>query len=183
MTVAITEAVLSELAEVGFGQLSMDGVARRARAGKSALYRRWPSKQEMVLDAVSSVSVPIADVRTSHDLRTVVTLLVESVDNWLSDDMNRRILPDLLAEALRNPDLGEALTTRIGLIRRTHYRRVLEERISTGEVDADADIEYALDLLAGPLFWRVCGRRQSSSPALRENVVQSVLDVLRGATR
>ncbi|WP_033329711.1 MULTISPECIES: TetR/AcrR family transcriptional regulator [Actinomadura] len=183
LTVAITEAVLSELAEVGFGQLSMDGVARRARAGKSALYRRWPSKQEMVLDAVSSVSVPIADVRTSHDLRTVVTLLVESVDNWLSDDMNRRILPDLLAEALRNPDLGEALTTRIGLIRRTHYRRVLEERISTGEVDADADIEYALDLLAGPLFWRVCGRRQSSSPALRENVVQSVLDVLRGATR
>ncbi|GAA2275383.1 TetR/AcrR family transcriptional regulator [Actinomadura luteofluorescens] len=183
LTASIIEAVLSELAEAGYGQLSMDGVARRAKAGKSALYRRWSSKQEMVLDAVSSVSVPTADVQDSHDLRTVVTLLVESVDNWLSDDMNRRILPDLLAEALRNPSLGEEWTTRIGLMRRTHWREVLEERIKTGEVDADADIEYALDLLGGPLFWRVCGRRQNSSHELRESVVRSVLDVLGGPTR
>ncbi len=183
LTVTITEAVLSELAEVGYGQLSMDGVARRAKAGKSALYRRWPSKQEMILDAVSSVSVPRAKVQKSHDLRTVVTLLVESVDHWLSDDMNRRILPDLLAEALRNPALDEALTTRIGVMRRGHWREVLEERIATGEVDADADIEYALDLLAAPLFWRVCGRRQDSSPELRESVVRSVLAVLRGPAR
>ncbi len=179
MTVTITEAVLSELAEVGYGQLSMDGVARRAKAGKSALYRRWPSKQEMILDAVSSVSVPRVEVRKSHDLRTVVTLLVKSVDDWLSDDMNRRIVPDLLAEALRNPALDEALTTRIGVMRRGYWREVLEERVTTGEVDANADIEYALDLLAAPLFWRVCGRRRNSSPALRESVVQSVLDVLR----
>ncbi|MBA4025516.1 MAG: TetR family transcriptional regulator [Gordonia sp.] len=180
LTGSITEAVLAELAEVGYGQLSMDGVARRAKAGKSALYRRWPSKQEMILDAVTGVSVPAVEVDASQDLRAIVTVIVGSVDDWLSSGLARRILPDLIAEALRNPALDEALTERIGVMRRGHWRKVFEERIATGEVDADADIEYALDLLAGPVFWRVCGRRQESSQTLRENVVQSVLDVLSG---
>lgn len=180
LTGSITEAVLAELAEVGYGQLSMDGVARRAKAGKSALYRRWPSKQEMILDAVTGVSVPAVEVDASQDLRAIVTVIVGSVDDWLSSGLARRILPDLIAEALRNPALDEALTERIGVMRRGYWREVFEERIATGEVDADADIEYALDLLAGPVFWRVCGRRQESSQTLRENVIQSVLDVLSG---
>lgn len=83
-TDTIIEAVLSELAEVGYGQLSMDGVARRAKAGKSALYRRWPSKQEMILDAMSTISIPSVDVAESQDLRTVVTLMVDAVDGWLT---------------------------------------------------------------------------------------------------
>lgn len=177
-TDTIIEAVLSELAEVGYGQLSMDGVARRAKAGKSALYRRWPSKQEMILDAVSTISVPAVDIEGSRDLQTVVTLMVDAVDGWLSSGANRRILPDLVAEALRNPALDEALTTRIGMMRRKYWREVLEKRIATGEVDAAADIEYALDLLAAPLFWRISGRRRDSDQALRDNVIRSILHIL-----
>lgn len=182
-TDTIIEAVLSELAEVGYGQLSMDGVARRAKAGKSALYRRWPSKQEMILDAMSTISIPSVDVAESQDLRTVVTLMVDAVDGWLTSGANRRILPDLMAEALRNPALDEALTTRIGVMRRGYWRKVLEKRIDTGEVDADADIEYALDLLAAPLFWRICGRRQDSDKVLRDNVIRSILRVLTAGER
>lgn len=178
-TEIITEAVLGELADVGYGQLSMDGVARRAKAGKSALYRRWPSKQAMILDAVSDVSVPAVEVAESHDLRAVVELIVESIDTWLSGERERRILPDLIAEALRNPELDEALTERIGVMRRGYWREVLERRIESGEVDPNADIDYALDLLAAPLFWRVCGRRKGSSKALRQSVVDSVMAVLR----
>jgi AcrR family transcriptional regulator len=177
-TGTITEAVLTELAEVGYGQLSMDGVARRAKAGKSALYRRWSSKQDMILDALAGVSAPVVTVQRSHDLRTVITRIVESVDDWLSDDQVRRIIPDLLAEALRNPALDEALASRIGVMRRGYWRDVLVERMETGEVHRDADIEYAMDLLAAPLFWRICGLRRASSSSLRANVVESVLDVL-----
>ncbi|MDV3130315.1 TetR/AcrR family transcriptional regulator [Mycobacterium sp. 21AC1] len=183
LTRTITEAVLSELAEVGYGQLSMDGVARRAKAGKSALYRRWPSKQEMILDAVSGVSVPEIAVDASQDLRTVVTSAVEAVDSWLTSGMNRRIVPDLIAEALRNPALDTALTERIGVMRRRYWREVFEQRIETEEVSAGADIEYALDLLAAPLFWRACGRRRESDKALKQNVIQSIMVVLHPATR
>lgn len=179
VTDAIIDAVLAELADVGYGQLSMDGVARRARAGKSALYRRWPSKQEMVLDAVARVSLPHVALLRTDDLETVVSLMVQSVESWLTDSLTRKVVPDLIAEALRNQGLGEALTDRIGLMRRNYWREELEARVATGEVDAGADIEYALDLLAAPLFWRLCARREDPSDVLRAQTVQTVLNALR----
>lgn len=141
VTDGIIESVLDELADVGYGRLSMDGVARRAKAGKAALYRRWSSKQEMVLDAVTTISVP-ALPETSGDLRTDVAALVRGVDEWISDPRMTRVLPDL-AEAVRNTDLADALTARIGVTRRESGRVVIMAAIDRGEVRPDVDIEYA----------------------------------------
>ncbi len=178
MTDGIVEAVLDELADVGFGRLSMDGVARRARAGKAALYRRWPSKQEMVLDVVAVLSVPAAATVPSDDLVADVTALVAGVDAWLSDVRMSRILPDLLAEAMRNPELADALTRRVGTARRGYGQAVIDAAIARGEVSPDVDSEYVLDLVAAPVFWRICGRRLKTGPEFLERVVDSVLHAL-----
>ncbi|ORB29240.1 TetR-like C-terminal domain-containing protein [Mycolicibacterium parafortuitum] len=177
VTDGIIEAVLDELADVGYGRLSMDGVARRAKAGKAALYRRWQSKQEMVLDAVTTISVP-ALPETSGDLRTDVAALVRGVDEWISDPRMMRVLPDLLAEAVRNTDLADALTARIGVTRRESGRVVIVTAIERGEVRPDVDIEYVLDLIAAPVFWRICGRRLPTTPEFLDRVVGTVLDAL-----
>ena len=58
LTDAVIDAVLVEFAAVGYGRLSMQRVAARAGVGKSALYRRWPGKQEMVADAMARLGVP-----------------------------------------------------------------------------------------------------------------------------
>ncbi|WP_240431247.1 TetR-like C-terminal domain-containing protein [Mycobacterium kyogaense] len=178
VTDGIVEAVLDELADVGFGRLSMDGVARRARAGKAALYRRWPSKQEMVLDVVAVLSVPAAATVPSDDLVADVTALVAGVDAWLSDVRMSRILPDLLAEAMRNPELADALTRRVGTARRGYGQAVIDAAIARGEVSPDVDSEYVLDLVAAPVFWRICGRRLKTGPEFLERVVDSVLHAL-----
>ncbi|WP_163765765.1 TetR-like C-terminal domain-containing protein [Mycolicibacterium parafortuitum] len=177
VTDGIIESVLDELADVGYGRLSMDGVARRAKAGKAALYRRWSSKQEMVLDAVTTISVP-ALPETSGDLRTDVAALVRGVDEWISDPRMTRVLPDLLAEAVRNTDLADALTARIGVTRRESGRVVIMAAIDRGEVRPDVDIEYALDLVAAPVFWRICGRRLPTTPEFLDRVVGTVLNAL-----
>ena len=177
VTDGIIESVLDELADVGYGRLSMDGVARRAKAGKAALYRRWSSKQEMVLDAVTTISVP-ALPETSGDLRTDVAALVRGVDEWISDPRMTRVLPDLLAEAVRNTDLADALTARIGVTRRESGRVVIVTAIERGEVRPDVDIEYVLDLIAAPVFWRICGRRLPTTPEFLDRVVGTVLDAL-----
>lgn len=178
VTDGIVEAVLDELADVGFGRLSMDGVARRARAGKAALYRRWPSKQEMVLDVVAGLSIPAAETVPSDDLRSDVAALVAGVDAWLSDERMSRILPDLLAEAMRNPELADALTRRIGTARRGYGQAVIDAAVARGEVRSDVDSEYVLDLIAAPVFWRICGRRQRTSPELLDRVVDSVVHAM-----
>lgn len=183
VTDGIVEAVLDELADVGFGRLSMDGVARRARAGKAALYRRWPSKQEMVLDVVAGLSVPAAATVPSDDLVSDVTSLVAGVDAWLSEVRMSRILPDLLAEAMRNPELADALTRRVGTARRGYGQAVIDAAIARGEVSPDVDSEYVLDLVAAPVFWRICGRREQTGPAFVDRVVDSALHALGVSAR
>lgn len=182
VTDGILVAVLDELADVGYGKLTMDGVARRARAGKAALYRRWPHKQDMVLDAVASISVPVLPTGTSGNLTTDVIDIVRSVDAWLSDPLMSRILPDLLAEAKRNDALADGLTTRLGVARREYGRSVIEAARHRGEVAQGFDLEYALDLMAAPIFWRICGRRQPTTAEFLDQVVDTVLHAL-GAQR
>lgn len=58
VTDAITEAVLDEMAASGYTKLSMDGVAKRAGCSKPSLYRRWPSKQDMVIGVLRTIVVP-----------------------------------------------------------------------------------------------------------------------------
>ena len=178
VTDGIIEAVLDELADVGYGKLSMDGVARRARAGKAALYRRWPAKQDMVLDAVTRISLPVVVGGSSGDLVTDVVNLVQSVDDWLSNPRMARILPDLLAEAKRNPSLADALTEQVGVTRREYGHAMMREAVKRGELSADLDVEYALDLVAAPVFWRICGRRQDTTPEYLDRVVDTVLHAL-----
>ncbi|WP_348731999.1 TetR-like C-terminal domain-containing protein [uncultured Mycolicibacterium sp.] len=175
VTDGIVEAVLDELAAVGFGRLTMDGVARRARAGKAALYRRWSSKQEMVLEVVTNISVPMAETAPTEDLADDVARLVHGVADWLADARMSRIIPDLIAEAMRNPELAAALTERLGSARRNYGQAVIDAAIARGEVSPDVDSEYVLDLIAAPVFWRTCGRREQTTPAYLDRVVGTVL--------
>ena len=175
VTDGIVEAVLDELAAVGFGRLTMDGVARRARAGKAALYRRWSSKQEMVLEVVTTISVPMAETAPTEDLADDVARLVHGVADWLADARMSRIIPDLIAEAMRNPELAAALTERLGSARRNYGQVVIDAAITRGEVSPDVDSEYVLDLIAAPVFWRICGRREQVTPAYLDRVVATVL--------
>lgn len=178
VTDGILTAAMEELATLGYGKLSMDGVARRARAGKAALYRRWSTKQDMVLDAVVSVSLPVAPTPSSGDLAVDIANVIRSVDAWISDPLMSRVLPDLLAEAKRNPDLADALNERVRANRREFGRTMIEAAIDRGAVRADIDVEYALDLMAGPIFWRVCGLRQETTPAFLDQVTATVLHAL-----
>ena len=178
VTDGIVEAVLAELAAVGFGRLTMDGVARRARAGKAALYRRWSSKQEMVLEVVTTISVPMAETTPTEDLADDVARLVHGVADWLADARMSRIVPDLIAEAMRNPELAAALTERLGSARRNYGQAVIDAAIARGEVSPDVDSEYVLDLIAAPVFWRICGRREQVTPAYLDRVVDTVLHAL-----
>ena len=76
---AIYEAVLDQLRSVGYARLTMDGVALAARTGKAALYRRWGSKEELVLATVRHLLPAPADVRLTGDLRSDLLALLGCV--------------------------------------------------------------------------------------------------------
>jgi AcrR family transcriptional regulator len=147
--------VLTDLGENGFRGITMDGVARRAGVGKSAIYRRWPSKVEMTADALRTLSVVAAPVPDTGSLDDDILALLTEVRAWLDDSRIRRVYPDLLAEAQRNPLLGEALMDYVGRPRRARAQLVLDQAAERGELAADADQDLMLDALGALVFWRL----------------------------
>jgi AcrR family transcriptional regulator len=154
VTAAVRTAVFAELAAVGYGRLSIEGVARRAKVGKPAIYRRWPSKQAMVVALVSEIATVELGPPDTGSLRGDIRAFLEDARQALAHPLVRAIAPDLLSEANRNPDLAQALIASVRDPRRIRAAQVIHQAIERGELRAHADVELALDFLAGPLYWR-----------------------------
>jgi len=155
VTDAITKAFFSELAEVGYGRLSIDAVARRAGVGKAAIYRRWKSKLDITVALASQVAVAAVDVPDTGNLRDDIRHYLDSGRAALTHPLAQKIIPDLLAEAARNPTLTDALLAMVQNPRRAKAGQLVERAIARGELPPDTDIGLCLDLLAGPLYWRL----------------------------
>ena len=180
ITAAIRNAVMNELAEVGYGRLSIEAVARRAGVGKTAIYRRWGNKLEMVLEIVSDVagrSVPLPDTGSFAD---DLQLLMMIVSRALQHRIASQIIPDLMAEAARNPQIAETLQKAL----RTHQQlagdKLVGQAIARGELPAGTDPEMAVDLILGPLYWRLAVARTPIDDEYLEKMIKAVSSALRG---
>ena len=180
VTRAITEAVLDEFAEQGYGRLSMEGVAKRAGVGKSALYRRWPSKQDMVVSVLSEFSVEISDVPDTGSLRGDLRATLDNLMEWIGDTRFARIFPDLIAESARTPRLAQLHKELIGVPRRERAVVVFRRAIDRGEIPAEIDLELALDLLAGPVYWRFAVRGVEVNSTYLDEIADAMIGALNG---
>lgn len=154
VTEAIRAAVFEELAAVGYARMSIEGIARRAGVGKTAVYRRWRSKLHLVLDLVSAIAVQGLPTPDSGSLEGDLRLLYEVSSRALRHPAVSQVLPDLQAEAARNPDIAEALRKALREGQDGVAKGVVTAAQERGEVRSGADHALALDLISGPLYWR-----------------------------
>ncbi len=156
VTNAIAIAAFAELAESGYGGMSMGAVARRAGVGKAALYRRWGSKDAMLIDLVASAVRDHALIRPgTGTLRGDVEAYIRATARELSDPRVACIALDFLGESPRNPAVAAALREVIATPRREVAGALLSEAVRRGELPADLDHELALDVLVAPLVFRI----------------------------
>ncbi|MEU1693533.1 TetR/AcrR family transcriptional regulator [Streptomyces hirsutus] len=154
VTEAIRAAVFEELAAVGYARMSIEGIARRAGVGKTAVYRRWRSKLHLVLDLVSAIAVQGLPAPDTGSLEGDLRLLYEVTSRALRHPVASQILPDLQAEAARNPDIAEALRKALREGQDGVAKGIVTEAQERGEVRPGVDHALALDLISGPLYWR-----------------------------
>lgn len=174
ITATVLNAAIQELSDVGYGRMSIEGVARRANVAKTAIYRRWRSKIELVLGLLSdavAARIAIADTGTLRtDIEVVSTLLVKILQNPLAS----KVIPDLLAEAARSPQLQEALNAAI----RRHQDEVASLLISRaagrGELPEETDPQILVDLVVGPIYWRLSVLRAPTSAAYVRQLAEVV---------
>jgi AcrR family transcriptional regulator len=147
---AIIEAVLDLFADgTSPDAMSIEAVAARAGVGKATIYRRWPNKEALIVDAVVSIKGAVPAIRGESVRDDLVTLL-ERVGPH-TDSRSTEVMSGLLSELKRSPTMHGCYQSVIEP-RRQAIRDVLRRGTRTGELRPDLDIELALNLLSGPVL-------------------------------
>jgi len=149
---AILAATLEILDEAGFEDLTVEAVAARAGAAKTAVYRRWPSKVPLVVEALTR-SGPQFEVPDTGSLRTDMIVLWHRVSAGGVRSIER-LLPVVTTYLDSRDDLMDVMRDRYFRPRLQATRAVITRAVARGEIRADVDPELAFDLLFGPLAYR-----------------------------
>ena len=182
MTAAIRDAVFQELAEVGYARMSIEGIARRAGVGKTAVYRRWASKLALVLDLVATVGSGGFPAPATGSLAGDLRALLGVAARALRHPIASQIIPDLLVEAARNPEIAD--TIRIILLdsQRGVASAILRDAVERGELPDDTDPSYLLDVTLGPLYWRLAIARNPLPAGYLNELAKAAAATLHNST-
>ena len=148
---AILAATLEAFAEDGYAGVSIEGVAARAGVGKAAIYRRFPSKAELVVEAMRIGACINDELPDTGDLRAdLVAMMRVMVERLRGPDGH--VLLTFAAERVRNPELGAEFQRSVIGAKRAHIRSLIAAAIERGELPANTDVDITAE--AGPaLVW------------------------------
>ena len=153
---AIVAATQELLVEVGYRELTIEGVAARAGVGKQTIYRWWPSRAALALEAYlggsDTVLQPPPD---SGEVRKDVRKLLGWLIAVLAEPIGGRVLAGLIADLQHDPELAERFHRDVVPARRRAMLEALERGRERGELRPDADLELAVDELHGAVFYRL----------------------------
>jgi AcrR family transcriptional regulator len=171
---AICDATLALLLEVGYDRMSMDAVAARARASKATIYRRWPGKQELVLDAVRARGVGLTVAEDTGSLRgDLVATYRSAVHGSAADDA------DLIAGVLRAmrsaPELADCVRSQVIESKCDVSRVIVARAVARGELPAETDPLILHEVASALWFHRVLVVGGPVDDAFITHVVDDVL--------
>jgi AcrR family transcriptional regulator len=172
---AVLQAAADLLLENGLAAVSMDAVAARAGVSKATIYRWWPTKETLALDALYHEW----DVPPARDTGSLRGDLLSLLRPWVRLAGRRpygRAIAALITEAQTNPEFAREYRERFLAPRRDLARAVLLRAIDRGEIPADTKMDVALDLLYGPLYHRLL---HGHAP-LNDRFVRDVVDTALG---
>ena len=162
---AIRAAAYAELAAVGYTAFSVEAVAARARTGKASIYRRWPTKQHLIMDALcEQLPTPAQcglapdlddSVTTADALRTVAGNIVRVVNSPAGDAIRA-----IKCEAVSDPELAQLIDARFQAPRREALLGILRRGVARGEVRPDAVTPVVADVMPAMITHRIILQRE-----------------------
>jgi len=172
---AILQATIDMLIEGGAANLSIDGVAARAGVGKATIYRRWSSKESLVLEALNTDDSIIPTPNTGSlrgDLEQYYDVLIERFRMNEGSD----VLPHLIEAACYDPEVRVSLDAYISS-RQKPLRTVLQRALQRGEIANGTDLTVLVDMLVGPTMYR----RLLTGGRIDRPFVRKMLHILLGS--
>jgi AcrR family transcriptional regulator len=148
---SILAATFQQLIAVGYGGLSIEAVALASGVAKTTIYRRWPTKRDLVVAALA-VEVPFRPPPSGVDSRAALGLFVRQAIGMLIESGAIRVLGSLLVEEQREPGLLAVFRERILEPRRALVEAMLRRGIERGEIRSDIEPLVVTEMIAGAVF-------------------------------
>ena len=171
---AICAAVFELLGEVGYDRMTMDAVAARARASKATIYRAWPTKPALVMEALVYHFGPTPEAPDTGSLRGDLLAIMATASTAVNSPPGA-VIAGLMSAACRDQELSETLFSCIYETKHSIYETVIDHATARGEVPKGVDPKLLHEVLHAMVLTR---RLQTSCPMDQDFVVHVVDDVL-----
>lgn len=170
---AIIDATVAMLAEEGFANTTIEGIARRAGVAKTTVYRHWEDRRALLLDALDSLFEP-SPVPDLGDLRSDLLAAMQTLAEGFHDSAWSRLLPAMIEARERDPDY-DGVHERLARQRRAPLREVLARAAAKGSLSDDVDPDDAVATLVGSLLYRRLALNEPTDDRAVERLVDLVL--------
>jgi AcrR family transcriptional regulator len=159
---AMLRATLELLAEVGFEAMSIDAIAARAGVGKTTIYRRYASKDELVADAIESIREEIV-IPDTGNLQGDLDALVQNAAQITLNPLGRQAVAMIISSASSNAQFAQIYWTKYLQPRRKTFAIVLERAKARDEIPADLDSDLVFDTMSGIMLYALIFQPTSES--------------------
>jgi AcrR family transcriptional regulator len=149
---AILDATLTMFAEGGYRSVSIEGVAARAGVGKATVYRRYPTKAALVVDALRERLCMVDHLPDTGDLRSdLMGMINPLVDRLHGPD--GQMMVAFMAERFREPELAAEFDRSVVGRKREHVRKLLRDAVARGELEATTDVELVAEMMPAVVWY------------------------------
>ena len=174
---AILSAAVALIGEIGYDRVSIEAIAKRAGVGKQTIYRWWPSKGAVALEALDDSLATVVDFRDSGDIVEDLRHHMRGVTQLLDSTQIGPVIQGLIAAAQSDPALSRAHLEKVIQPATVAWRDRIARAQDRGELRADADPEAIIDMLFGAMYFRLLLHTRPSEP----EQIDAALDIaLRG---
>ncbi len=175
---AILDACADLISEQGLAGVTIEAVAARSGAAKTTIYRHWPSREALLIEAFGVCSGAPSPGEDRGDAREDLRHVLGGLARKLGDEDWVAAMGSLIDAAARDPELARLHAATMAE-RRRPLTDALARAAGRGELPADLDVDAAAALLAGPLFYRALVAREPVTPGFVDTVVDAALPALR----
>ncbi|RDI58992.1 TetR/AcrR family transcriptional regulator [Nocardia pseudobrasiliensis] len=172
---AVLHAIDDLLVERGFAGLTIEGIAARAGVAKQTIYRWWPSKTEILLDAFTDDAAQHLTPPDSGDLGEDLRIHLHNLAEFLTTSDAGAVFRALIGQAQHDPEVATKLRTDHLGHQRDRERLPLQRALARGELPPETDIDFLVDQLVGPIYYRALVTGEPVSKEFTDRLVARVL--------
>ncbi|MBI4858553.1 MAG: TetR/AcrR family transcriptional regulator [Acetobacterium woodii] len=151
---SVISAAYELLLENGFKAVTVDGIALRSGVSKATIYKWWPNKAAVVLDAFFEITEIMLQVPDTGSVKEDLFIQVNSLASFLTSDKGR-VITEFIGEGQFDKNIAQEYRKRYFVPRRLISKEIIDRGIIRGELRKDIDIDLVIDLIFAPLFYRL----------------------------